>query len=103
MKARCFLEQVVNGAAVLLAVIGFLTAFRLGRFRAGVPCLLTIAYFPVVLLAMFPLSRYVVGFLPCLCVAGSLACVLIQSQVQRLLASAEDRPVSADTAAAVAR
>ena len=73
----------VNAAWLLLAVCGVIAAARVSRLRQLVPCLLTIAYFPVVLLAMFPLARYVVGFAPCLCVVGSIACLLIQERVMR--------------------
>jgi hypothetical protein len=76
----------VNVAWLALAIAGAVIAASRGRLRAiGLP-LLTVAYFPVVLVAMFPLARYVVGFAPCLCVAGSLTCVAVMERVREATA-----------------
>jgi hypothetical protein len=68
----------INLAWLLLAVCGIVAATRLGRLRESAPCLLTIVYFPLVMTAMFPLARYVVGFAPFLCVMGSAACGILR-------------------------
>jgi 4-amino-4-deoxy-L-arabinose transferase-like glycosyltransferase len=77
----------INVALLCLAVAGFGVAVCRRQLWTLVPVGLAIAYFPAVLIAMFPLARYVVGFAPCLCVFGAAACVAAQEAVTAWLAN----------------
>ncbi|MCA9060248.1 MAG: glycosyltransferase family 39 protein [Planctomycetaceae bacterium] len=75
----------INAVWVTMALAGCFAAWQRRQFHHLVPLLLTIAYFQIVLTAMYPLARYVVGFAPCLCVMTGPGCAAIQNVLQNLL------------------
>lgn len=74
---------VVNGTWLLGAAAGLVLVWPNRQARGGALLLVgTVAYFVLVLTALFPLSRYVTGFLPVLCVFCGFALTTLWAVVR---------------------
>lgn len=75
----------VNVLWLMLAIGGCIVSARSGNLRPLMPCVITTLYFPLVMTAFFPLARYVVGFIPALCIPGAAACLAAQQVLTQVI------------------